>query len=415
MKRIANSYRPNSSIFYAYPAGNADRFFNKVPTWIEELVAARALTMINEQDALNAVVFNATVQNGTLEFLKNSLGVPMMNLDRIISLPAEISVESTGIERNERIKQALLQLVGDGQLVMAQPFSDDRLDHLYSIPPQNVQKLNDKRSMAEYVPSALLPETYSTYQNGQEFGEAQPRPPFPCVVKVTSSSSGDGVRICAQQSELEAAQKDFAHILSDIYIQEFVDAEKNIGIQFTLPFDPNAKGQILNVSEQITTKDGIFMGSKISNNRELPPQLDAFLFDNVFPFLSANSWHGIGNVDVLLSKEGKYYCIDPNFRFTAASPFCLQMARGEIQAPSIISFIGRLKRPIAEARQILTPFAKHQATSQIMSMVAMVQDEEKTVFNAAVFSNGADSFQENAANLLQAGIESSILRKLAKG
>ncbi len=415
MKRLENFYRPNSSLFYAYPAGNADRFYNEVPTWIEELVAARTLTMINENDALNAIVFDATMQHGTLDYLRNTLGVPLMSPDRIISLPAEISVESTGIERNERIKKAILESVSEKSLVMAQPFSDEKLKPLFSIPPENVQKLNDKRSMDDYVPSELLPETYSTYLNGQEFSEAQPNPPFPCVIKVTSSSSGDGVRICTSTSELRAAQHDFAHIHSDIYIQEFVDSQKNIGIQFLFPFAPHEKGQILNVSEPITTKNGIFMGSKISDNRSLDSKLHAFLFDHIFPYLRANGWHGIGNVDVLLSKSGKYYCIDPNFRFTAASPFCLQMVRGEIQAPSIISFIGRLKKPIEEVRNILTPFAQQQSDTQIMSIVAMVQDPEKTVFNAAVFSNEADSFQENASKLLQAGIESSILKKLGNG
>ena len=120
---------------------------------------------------------------------------------------------------------------------MAQPFLDEQLISKYQIPPAVAIWCNDKKNMPLYIDSEYLPTRFAVFEGGKAFVESTTTLPLPCVVKVSSSAGGDGVRICRTPLMLSAAKKRFQHIQGTIFIEQYIHASCNIGVQFGIPFD----------------------------------------------------------------------------------------------------------------------------------------------------------------------------------
>ena len=93
---------------------------------------------------------------------------------------------------------------------MGQPYSDERLDAKYLIHPGITKWLNDKNHIKDFVPPQHRAPELTHAQNGEDFlkinGETLT---YPCVVKVSTSSSGNGVRICRSPQEFKHVQEEF--------------------------------------------------------------------------------------------------------------------------------------------------------------------------------------------------------------
>src|SRR3989339_1730573 len=203
---LSKYFPKGTEYFYSFPAVGDTSFFNRVPPFKEELVAARPLVCAGKN--VKVITFYSTTEFIVWRLL-NELNIKISPPENIIVFPKNITSELNGKKRNKLIKEALSSFSSKGKLIMAQPLVSDKIANKYLIPPEVAIWCNDKKNITHYIDTKYLPKRYKIFSNGKLFFEDGLVFPFPCVVKVSSSSSGDGVRICRSQADLNKARKKF--------------------------------------------------------------------------------------------------------------------------------------------------------------------------------------------------------------
>ena len=401
-------YFPKGSIyFYAFPAGEESGFFNGIEPWIEELVAARPLLCAGPN--LRVLSFAPSIDHGCRALLEE-LGGEMLDQERVIALPKTISFKVKGAQRNVLIKESLTQIATKRELIMAQPYTDEHLRNAFQINPEISVYLNDKKNMEDYIPLEHLPKEYARFESGQQFAATQETFFLPCVVKVSSSSAGDGVRICRTEEDIQKAKQDFIALKGIIIVYQFVESISNCCIQFGIPFDTQKDIEIIGFNEQFIGKCGEFLGGLVPVSQfkaELVPVYEAML-TKILPKVRAMGWYGVGGLDVLLTKSGEFYFIDPNFRMTATFAFVNQVRNGKIKK-SLLGFTGSFKGTEAEFREKITPIARLGTENQLLDMASLTYQEGVYRFNGAVVFGGNEGPEVVGKKLLDLGIQSSTL------
>lgn len=405
-----SQYFPEGTIyFYGFPSGEDSHFYNAVPPWVEELVASRANVCAGKH--VRAVNFAAASKKEVIELLYK-MGTPIVEETSRLCLPADITADVFGAERNQRMKKALLSLVSKGSFVMAQPFLSDEFNQLYQFSPEITIHLNDKMSRLEYIPEEYLPKTYKKFENGKEFLEYDWAVPFPTVVKVCSSSAGDGVRICKSAQDVEAAKADFSDVQSTIFLEEYMESEHNICVQFGIPSDPSRQIDIIGHNEQITGPNGEFLGGMVNFDHIVSHQNEVYrvLKEIILPKVREMGWYGVGGIDVLITKEGNFYFIDSNFRMTATFAFVCFVKNGVISRP-VLSFVGSFKGSREEFEKKVVPIATMNSKNQKMFIVSLSEKDGTYRFHAGMFFDEFSQIKQNASALLATGIESKTLQR----
>ncbi|HSX53451.1 MAG TPA: hypothetical protein VLF90_03745 [Patescibacteria group bacterium] len=414
-KRLSLSrYFPaGTSYFYAYPAGEDSGFLNKVSPKVEELVAARTLSCAGED--VSVVKFAATHSSVVGKDLIKTLGIPQLPAKQVIVLPEKIDANLAGTSRNKAIKEALLKRVRPGSLVMAQPYTDNSIAHMYQIPAQLSTWINDKNNMDQYIDPKNLPKRQAVYIDGEQFGAYHNEIKLPCVVKVTSSSSGDGVYICRTEQDMEHAMDELRDIKSTIFVEQYIEAKKNYGIHFGIPYDHTKPIDLIGVNEQLTTKDGEFMGGIIETvalPTELLP-LEGYLLDEVLPKIRDMGWYGVGCFDVLCDDQDRLYLIDANFRVTGMSAYHFLISNGVIKKP-LLSFGGEFVGNREQFEEALFPYASKNSRTRMVQMIALTRYGDTWSFNAALSFENHLQLKSRAWALLRQGIKSPALEHLIK-
>ncbi len=153
---LSRYFPRGTNYFYGYPSGDASGFFNRVPPTVEELVSARPLVCAGS--GVNVITFADTMRADVHHMIEHQFGSPRVNKRQTRVLPKRINEKMIGSNRNDQVKNSLKQLVLPGTLVMAQPFLDDDMKHLYQISPKLTNWLNDKKHMESFIPtSCCLP------------------------------------------------------------------------------------------------------------------------------------------------------------------------------------------------------------------------------------------------------------------
>ncbi len=410
---LSRYFPAGTQYFYGYPAGEDSHFFNNVPPASEECVAARALACAG--DHVKSIVFGATLEESAVHLLQKELGVFYVNQKKLLSLPGHITPDITGKERNSLIKSALEDITESGRLVMAQPFQGPLIQKQFQFAPDQTIWLNDKMNLPLYVPQEYLPERYAEYENGQDFAETRKELPVPCVVKVSSSSSGDGVRICLTAAQLEKAKREYAARGGSIIIEQFVEYTQNFGIQFGISHDKNIPIDLIGVSEQLTTPEGEFVGG-IVDPAELFPKIDGvnhLLLEKILPAVREMGWYGIGGFDVLIDRDGRPYMEDPNFRMTGMTAYLCEARNGVIQKP-MVSFNATFKGTERDFIQNIVPFAREGDPRQMIHIIALTHHDDIFRMSAAMYFDPQrhDSISQNAAKFIELGLESKAFKKL---
>jgi hypothetical protein len=408
-----SSYFPaGTHYFYAYPTGDDSGFLNNVAPAIEELVAARAYSVAGPN--VNIVSFSATQPPALSANMLDALGVPRLRARQVAALPEEIHAGLKGAARNNAIKAALLHGLPPESLVMAQPFIDDHVEQLYQIPPALTNWLNDKANLPEFVPPKALPTRYGEYASGDIFAGAAADLPLPCVVKVSSSSSGDGVHLCRTAADIKKAVKAVRGMQATVIAEQYIEAGANYAVHFGIPHDP-AKGiDIIGANEQLTTPGGSFIGGMISSSR-IPPQLARavqLLHDTILPAVRGLGWYGVGGIDVLLDHAGNTYFIDGNFRMTGMTAYHLLCSTGQVHAP-LLSFQGTFTGKQEELIAALTPLAAPENPDRIMQVIALSGHGDTWRYNAALFFDDLPQLQYRAGLVLASGTRSDALSQVA--
>lgn len=413
MYSLSRYFPQGTEYFYGYPAEEDSHFFNGVPPEIEELVAARPL--ICGGPDLKTFCFKASLETYVWD-LMHELGSWNVDRKNVIMLPATITSRVRGAKRNKMLKEALVELAHPGKLIMSQPYLDSRLKPKYGIPSNRTIWLNDKRNMPAYIPWQYLPKAYDEFLDGPCFRDSVGQIPLPCVIKVSSSSSGDGVRICHTQEDIDTARQDFGNLEGIVLVTELVDMERNFAVQFGIPADPDQPIEIIRWHEQMVDRHGAFVGGIIepeTQDDERFKTLNKELLEKILPEVRRKGWFGIGGFDVLMSKEGRFYFIDPNFRMTGMTVYDLLACNGDVTS-SLLSFAGDFEGTKKEFTALMHKYARVGTPDQKLYVTTLTEHRGLFRFNAALLFASRKEIPALSRELLKAGIRSSVLEGLAK-
>lgn len=404
---LSRYFPEGTEYFYGYPTGEDSNFYNDVPPIIEELVSARPLSAAGE--GVRVILFANAAQHEQIQLLR-ALGVPLVPDQQMILLPADIDATLIGVERNEAVKAALRKRVTPGKLIMAQPYLDSELADLYQIPPALSVWLNDKKNMPSYISAYYLPKRYASFMNGEEFFHTTADLPVPCVIKISSSSSGDGVRLCMTPEDLAAAKNDMRGTHVSIIAEQFIRAKKNLGVQFGIPYDRSMPVEFVGVNEQITTPAGSFLGGIIHPQAQYPrfEHLLHLLRERILPYARDLGWYGPGGFDVLLGDDDRYYFVDANFRMTGMTTF-LYAAANSNDARIRLGFNGTLSCSEASLYQKLLPLAHVGGRRQIFQTISLIRSGHDWRLSGFVFGKDFAELIANVQALLDIGFISKAL------
>ncbi len=409
---LSRYFPRGTEYFYGFPAGADSNFYNTIPPWVEELVAARPFVFTGP--TVSIVAFAASLDPEIWTIMTDELRMPLVDRSRILALPASITASVSGETRNRRVKRALAELTQPGKFVMAQPYLDDRLVDRYRIAPEITTSLNDKQSIFKYVPRAFRPLQYATFANGAAFAASTKRWPLPFVVKIASSSSGDGVRICFDLASVEAVKREFRSIKTAIFIEEFVLAKQNIGVLFGVPQDQNYPVEVIGHHLQVTTDQGRFLGGifnvPAANQSPTMPLFYEVLSREVLTKVRSLGWYGIGGVDVLIDQRDRFYIIDVNFRITGTTAFSFYLRNERITTP-LMSFAGIYRGSLEDFRRQIIPLAKHGRDRQLI-IVALTHGRGEVRFNAGILFHNEAQLYERVKKLKELGIEAAVFNDI---
>ncbi len=380
---------------------------------MEELVAARSLVCAGPN--VKGVVFSPSMDPLTWDIMTQHFGVNLIEKGSAIRLSSSITNTICGEERNRLVKGGLESSISAGQLIQAQPFMDEHLQHLYQIPPRVTINLNDKFSREQYIPASYLPRILGTYANGQEFAQSSETIPFPSVIKVSSSSSGDGVRIAMDACELEGIKKEFSDITTTIIIEQFIQSPNNVCVQFGIPADPSRPIQMLGYNEQVTTEHGGFLAGIVDPSKKIfgMENVNNVLLNEILPKVRSMGWYGVGGIDVLIVDENEFYFIDSNFRMTATFTFIYLHQTHQV-SHATASFAGSFRGSHDDFLHKIAPLGRKGSADQLMSVIALTHRDGLFRFNAGILFDTTASLKCNAQRLLDLGVESSSLSALVK-
>lgn len=405
-----SDYLPkNTEYFYSYPIGDTFYHYNSGDPLSEELISARLLVCAGKN--VKVVVYHSIVKNKLLELLEKNSDIPFLSKDKIIILPASINDEVLGTERNELITEALIKQTSSKNLIMAQPILDDRLMEDYQIDPKLSIWLNDKKNLDQYVPSEFLPKRYVQFANGQEFFNSTVKVPIPCVVKISSSSTGDGVRICSSVEDLEKSKKDFAERSGTIFIEEYISYTHNLGFQLGIPFDKNKSPHVIGYNHQVTDVNGVFLGGFIYKGEkdEKIEKIKIFIETKILPKIQSMGWYGIGGLDILLDAHGKFYIIDSNFRTTGMTAYVFLTKNNQIPK-SMISFSATFHG--TEKEFTTKVLSLNHGKDKKLTIISVIKKDDEYIFNGALLFDKKEELPNLARTLTEKGIQSEVLKVL---
>ncbi|HIH18091.1 MAG TPA: ATP-grasp domain-containing protein [Nanoarchaeota archaeon] len=202
-----------------------------------------------------------------------------------------------------------------GSLHLLHPYNTINED-VCAINPRLLSYLNNKANLREIVEISPKRKLITVDELLRKDNEIMKKP---FVVKKTTGSSGDGVRILNSADELPSLDG-FLNNETDIILEEFVDSAKNYGIQYFIGKDKRAR--FVGFNFQKTTESGEFEGSVCCLSEKPDEGLVEVGFKACKNIAALGYWGFVG-LDVLQNKAGDYYVIDPNIRATAATPVYL--------------------------------------------------------------------------------------------
>lgn len=409
MLTLSDYLPPNSEYFYSYPIGDTLYHYNSGDPISEELISARLLVCAGEH--VKVVVYQSILKNDALNLLRKNSDISFIKDDQIIVLPPNINEDVLGEERNELITEALFSQTSPGNLIMAQPIMDERLLKDYQIDPKLSIWLNDKKNLDQYVPAEFLPKRYVQFENGKDFFNSTFEVPMPCVVKISSSSTGDGVRLCSNLGDLEKARKDFKERSGTIFIEEYISYVHNLGFQLGIPFNKSIKPHIIGYNHQVTTAGGVFLGGFIFKNEkdEQIEKIKIMIEKEVLPKVQSMGWYGIGGLDVLLTAEGKFYIIDSNFRTTGMTAYVF-LTKNNLIPKSMISFSATFKGSEKEFTDKVLSL-NHGETKKL-TIISLTKKGDEYMFNSALLFDKREELPNLARLLVERGVKSEILEVL---
>lgn len=413
LRDLSQVYGENSAYFYGYPAGwdAESRFLNNAPPASEELVATRPLVCAGSHT--NIVVFARTVQDKVLRLLQDELGTVLT--ERRIVLPEDIDISVQGDLRNTMIQKALQNSLSDKTLVMAQPYINSSLEDKYLIDPRISAWANDKDSMRDFVPEEFQIPELARASSGEDFKALNGTNfPYPCVVKLSASSGGDGVRICKSASDFALAQKTFASYNCTVLVLKFIDTVMEVGAKFAVHPGPSAHFSRIGATKDFSGRDGDWVGSLVGESieEEVSERMYAVLENFVLPKLRERGWYGVGEAGALIDKDGRFFFSDFNCRFTGDMAQTFQMNQQIFTAPKLMVFNGLRQGTLNEFEKAVKTNARRGDKNQMLNVVSATEYDEGVRLHGGVLFDQDETLMENIARLESVGIRSKLFDRL---
>ncbi len=409
MISLSNYLPKNTEYFYSYPLGDTIFFYNAGDPVADELISARLLACAGKH--VKVVVYNSTFKYKSLDLLRKNSDIPFIPKKQIMVLPENINERTPALKKNELMTEALLKQASSRNLIMAQPIIDDRLVGEYQIDPKLSIWLNDKKNLDQYVSPEFLPKRYAQFRNGQDFFDSTEKIPVPCVVKISASSSGEGIRICVNNADFKKAKKDFKKRAGTLFIEEYISYLHNFGFQFGIPFDKKKKPHVIGYNHQVTAADGEFLGGFIFKDQKVKKaeKIKRMIARDILPKIQAMGWHGVGGLDVLLNAEGKFFIIDSNFRTTGMTAYIF-LTRNKLITKSMVSFTATFRGSQEEFEKKV--LALNQGKDKKLVIVSLSKKGNEYRFNGALLFDKREEVPLLAVDLIERGIKSEVLQIL---
>ena len=409
MLTLSNYFPKDTEYFYSYPLGDTIFFYNAGDPVADELISARLLACAGKR--IKVVVYNSTIKQKSLELLRENSDIPFLPKKQIIVLPEIINERTPAIKKNELITEALIKQTTTRSLIMAQPIIDGRLVNEYQIDPKLSIWLNDKKNLDQYVAPGFLPKRYAQFRNGEDFFSSTEKIPVPCVVKISASSSGEGIRICLNRQDFKKAKKDFRKRAGTLFVEEYISYLYNFGFQFGIPFDKKKKPHIIGYNHQVTAADGEFLGGFIFKGHKVKKveKIKRFIVKEILPKIRAMGWYGVGGLDVLLTTQGKFYIIDSNFRTTGMTAYIF-LTKNKLITKSMVSFTATFRGSQEEFEKKVLSLNK--GADKKLVIVSLSKKGSEYRFNGALLFEKTEEVFKLAIDLIARGVKSEVLQIL---
>ncbi len=391
--------------FYGYPSGEDSGFLNLVTPEIEEIVAARVNTCMGNN--LKVMNFYSTNPNSFNVDIYDRLNLTKNRSKNIFVMPESISEKITGAERNRMIKNYIKSTIPEGSLIMAQPFNDQEIVKYFQIKPETTIWLNDKKHMQIYVDNHFLPASYGVYSSGKELAENKSLLKVPLVIKVSSSSAGDGVYLCRDLAKLVDTLGKLKNYAGSITTEQFIETKKNCGVQFGIKKD-TGEVYILAISEQITTEDGEFLGGIVNKNQSIYDAIQPAIYhlkNKILPYAYSKNWYGVGCFDILIDLNDKPYFIDANFRMTGMTAGIFHLLNSNEKA-SLCTFTGTFTGSRNEFIKNVVDLANKE--NGWLNILSLSQNDDVWRFNLSFFYNNNAELTRKCRILRDNGVVSKI-------
>ncbi len=409
MLTLSDYFPHGTEYFYSYPLGDTIFFYNAGDPVADELISARLLACAGED--VKVVVYSSILRHKSLDLLRKNSDIPFIPKKQIIVLPPTINERTPELKKNELITEALVKETSRRNLVMAQPILDERLVSEYQIDPKLSIWLNDKKNLDQYVDPEFLPKRYAQFRNGEDFFNSTEKLIVPCVVKISASSSGEGIRLCLNRIDMKKAKKDFKARAGTIFVEEYISYTHNIGFQCGIPFNKKKPPHIIGYNHQVTAADGEFLGGfifKEEKNRKIE-KIKKMITNEILPKIQKMGWHGVGGLDVLLTRNGKFYIIDSNFRTTGMTAYIF-LIKNKLITKSMVSFTATFRGSREEFTEKVLSI--NQGEQKILTIVSLSKKGNEYRFNAALLFDERYEVPYLAVDLIERGIKSEVLQIL---
>lgn len=412
-RTLSSFYPPGTAHYYGTPLSSDASFFAARPAWSLDVLVARTLVCAGPTGRV--VAFPETVDPWVWRILRDELGVSLIDREQVLTLPWTVATLMSSPDADNLLKSALKALSGRQRLIMMSPWLDNDARDYYVMNPKTQLALNDKRFLSSLVPADEVPERLAEFRDGRDFADSPFSLPLPFVVKVASSVSGHGVRICRVAHDIERARRELSAVLCPILIEAYIESVRNVCVQFGVPYDAGHAAEVLGFDEQLIDPAGLFLGGIIDASPD-PAGLShmlASLEEHLLPRLRSLAFFGVGGIDVLIDAAGRHYWIDANLRMAGTLPWLLELTNGRMSR-SMATLMARFRGSEADFRRRVLPHARVGDRQQLLHIIALARDEEGFRMSAAAVFNHRSERGEVAARLMSLGLDSPTLRMMAE-
>jgi len=395
----------------AFAFGSDNRHYSYDFTLHDELRMALTLGVVRGRDV--SVLCSERSTTASVVTLMTELGYQLPPVIQRCNISAGLRDAQTNLEH---LSAYLTVNSSPMSIVMSQPFLAPQISQQFRIDPQLQTRLNDKIEFFNLIPEARPPQRYLACPTS-ELISAQ----FPgkhCVLKISSSAGAEGVHLCPTQAAWDAAvqtAQDFP--TSQAIAEEYVDACRNLDVEFYVPEDPALPPQMLGCVEQICVSA---TDIRLAGGVCQPPspcetiaKISRDLLHVILPKLRSLGWHGIGGFDILVDHAGREFYIDPNLRFT---DFTAPLIRSVQLLPNQSLLIlpnARFKGTVAEFKLAFGKYCRENDPKQILTLHAMLElDGEVVVYGGLIFSSKSE-LRTRAERLKRKGLQARPLEMIS--